>query len=190
MQSNALFQESKRASYFHCTSWHRKATAAATNFRNHTPFSMPRRQPMRKATVFKQPFCSLTALIHPHCPSARQSEAHSVCQGEHRSSPPAPCLLGISQANTGGLGAIMLLNTAISKCELKHINPALRRGIFWGGGFFGGCFLTSGKASKENSKEAVPKLAALQAKQSSLRAHCSLPATSDYLLQSNKSFSP
>lgn len=133
------------------------------NFRNHTPFSsLPMRQTKRKATVFKQPFCSLTAQIHPRCPSVWQSEVHSVCQGEHGSSPPAPCLLGISQASTGGLGAVMLLNTAISKCELKHIKPALRR-IFWGGGVFV-CFLTSEKAPKESSEEAVSELAAPQAK--------------------------
>lgn len=90
----------------------------------------------------------------------------------------------------------MLLNTSISKCELKHIKSASRRGVFcFGVGFFV-CFLflffflTSGKAPKENSKEAVSKLAAPQSKQPNLRAHCSLPATSDYLLQSNKSFPP
>lgn len=107
----------------------------------------------------------------------RVNEAPSLCQGEHRSSPPAPCLLGISQANTGGLGAVTLLNTAISKCELKHVKLALRGRVFW---VFLGFFLTSGKASKENSEEALSKLATPQAKQPSLRAHCSLPATSDY----------
>lgn len=107
--------------------------AAATNFRNHTPcFCIPRRQTKGKATVFKQPLYSLTAQIHPCCPSVAQSEAHLLCQGEHHSSPPAPCLLGISHTNTGGLGAVMLLNTAISKCELKHIKPALRGGVFGG----------------------------------------------------------
>lgn len=152
---------------------------------------MPRRQTKGKAIVFKQPLCSLTAQIHPCCLSVWQSEAHSVCQGEHRSSPPSPCLLGISQASTGGLGAVMLLNTAISKCELQHIKPAFRIGAFWGGFFCVWFFyLTSGKASNKNREEAVSKLAAPQAKQQSLRAHCSLPATSDYLLQSNKSFSP
>lgn len=89
----------------------------------------------REKHLFSNNLCSLTAQIHPCCPSAWQSEAYSVCQGEHCSSPPAPCLLGISQASTGGLGAVMLLNTAISKCELKHIKPAFRRGAFWGGFF-------------------------------------------------------
>lgn len=156
-----------------------------------------------------------TTLPSPPCPGGKQLSSNSpsapwlpkstlaallcgrekltLCQGEHSSSSPAPCLLGISQASTGGLGAVMLLNTAISKCELKRIKSALRRGVFWGGVGFFVCFpffLTSGKASKENSKAAVSKLAAPQAKQPNLRVHCSLPATSDYLLQSNKSFPP
>lgn len=59
-----------------------------------------------------------------------------VREREHRSSPLTLCLLGISQANTGGLGAVMLLNTAISKCELRHIKSALRRGVSFLWGFF------------------------------------------------------
>lgn len=91
---------------------------------------------------------------------------------------------------------------AIKHCNIKIWTKVYKvclkkRGILgWGfflcWGFFV-CFqvfLTSGKASKENSKEAASKLAAPQAKQPNLRVHCSLPATSDYLLQSNKSFPP
>lgn len=62
-------------------------------------------------------------------------------------SPPTPCLLGISQVAAAGLGAITLLNSALSKSEEKVHKVSLKRRIIF--------FLTSGKASEEHMEEAV-----------------------------------
>ena len=77
------------------------------------------------------------SILAAHIPQARQGEACSLRQrGGHRRAPHrSSCLLGISWAPVGGLGAVMLLNTAISKSELyiyiKHMKSALRTGDFF-----------------------------------------------------------
>lgn len=159
---------------------------AAAHLRSSTPFSSaPASKPGEKwpsLTQAQLPRFTLAAL-----PQGWAKFAHRDGEGTLRQLlPPAPRLLGISQATAGGLEAVRLLNTAISTSELRHTKSVLRGELF----FFFSVFLPSGKASKEHSEEAASKLATLQAKQPSLRAHCSLPATSRYWLQSKKLFSP
>lgn len=178
----------KHASYCHCTSRHRKASSSSTFQELYCLLLLPQHANQGKSDHFQTspsapwlPRFTLAVLLR-----GRVKFAHCNAEGiAWQFLPTAPCLLGISHASPERLEAVMLLNIAISKSELKYTKSALRgRFLFF---FF---FKTSGKVSKEHSEEAASKLATLQAKQPSLLAHCSLPATSDYWLQSKKLFSP
>lgn len=56
------------------------------------------------------------------------------CAGEGTAlplSPPTPCLLGISRVAAAGLGATMLLNSALSKSEEKYTKYRWREGFLF-----------------------------------------------------------
>lgn len=108
--------------------------AAAAHFGSHTPFSSnPSWQTRGEVIAFKPAPLLLGCPDSPLLPVRRAGRSLPTAteRAPHGSLPPAPCLLGISQATAGGLGAVMLLNTSISKSELKHIKSALTGGFFF-----------------------------------------------------------
>lgn len=170
----------------------KSTTAVATSFRNHTPLILHAQEANQGKSN-----CFQTAPLLLDCPN---SPLLPFCVAEWSSlsvSGRASLLTSCSLPSRNFPSQHWRIRScnAIKHCNIKmwtkaHKTCLQKRSIL--GWVFFVCFfyLTSGKASNKNREEAVSKLAAPQAKQQSLRAHCSLPATSDYLLQSNKSFSP